>query len=98
MKSFKSHIMNEPEIEELINEALRHGKDSFALRKTAEELATQLSNQIGDMHLPDSDSVRYESQPGKKRWKKDEANATKQLYKIIWQLGSLSILVSRSTL
>ena len=70
MKSFKSHIMNEPEIEELINEALRHGKDSFALRKTAEELATQLSNQIGDMHLPDSDSVRYESQSGKKRWKK----------------------------
>jgi len=89
-----------------INEALRHGKDSFALRKTAEELATQLASQIGDMHLPDSDSVRYE-QPGKnfshdlrrgKLWKKDEANATKQLDKIISQLESLLKLVSRSTL
>jgi len=58
------------------------------------------------MHLPDSDSVRYE-QPGKnfshdlrrgKLWKKDEANATKQLDKIISQLESLLKLVSRSTL
>jgi hypothetical protein len=83
-------------IDELINEALRHGKDSFALRKTAEELATQLASQIGNMHLPDPDSVRYERP--KNSYKKDETKATKQLDIIISQLESLSKLISRSTL
>jgi hypothetical protein len=80
-----------PEVDEA-----RSFKSSFEQRKTAEQLATQLSRQINNINLPDSDSVRYE-RPGNS-WKKDEAQATKQLDKIISQLESLSKLVSRSTL
>ena len=80
-----------PEVDEA-----RSFKSSFEQRKTAEQLATQLSRQINNINLPDSDSVRYE-RPGNS-WKKDEAQATKQIDKIISQLESLSKLVSRSTL
>jgi hypothetical protein len=91
----EAHSKNE-EFEEVDEDIICEGKSSFEQRKTAEKLATQLSRQINNINLPDSDSVRYESP--KKSWNRDEGKAVQQLDKIISQLESLSKLVSRSTL
>ena len=72
-------------------------QDSYYTKQRAEKMAKELARALNDLSVPDSDSVVYEYR-GRKRgrdYKKENAQARKQLEQIISQIEGVSKLVGK---